>query len=232
MKISKLSTELIGDRGTMDKYRIEGADFDNLCWVLGGTNQIEGLPNLGEPHPDFEDRRLRQHRLIQRDGYVEAQLTYTTKTETAVCPKCGDDCRMRAQAAWTPQDAEPYLATPIPYELAEVPVAGLSLGLKGNHAYWAWKPYADRLPEHQEDYNRLLVSIYHDGVKSPVIGWTDPETGTTHVLIGQRRAEIAERLGIETIGLVRILEDPRLYWQWDLERISRHLRPVAGEVGY
>lgn len=145
---------------------------------------------------------------------------------TQTCPKCGDGCRMREQAAWPPERVAEYLATPIPYTLVRLDTATATLGLDAYHTKWVWRAYADRPADHRADYDRLLVSIYHEGVKTPVIGWRG------HVLVGQRRVEIARRLGIGSVEMLEIGEDVTLYWTHDVERIKLHLTPVAGQWQY
>lgn len=160
---------------------------------------------------------------------------------TVPCRKgCGPGCHMH-QALWTPGEVACYLAAPIPYRVVTVRLRGpwwrprrlpFALGLSGRHVHWSWKPRENRPPDHQADYDRLEASIRRDGVRTPAIGWRNPQTGVMHILIGQRRAEIAARLGHRDIRVIEILEDATRYWRHDLERIDRHLRPVAGEWQY
>lgn len=130
------------------------------------------------------------------------------------------------QQEWTAEAVSRHLDRPIPYRVVDLDTETAELGLKGENVYWAWKPYEDRLPAHQADYDRILVSIYHHGVRQPVICWEN------HVLIGQSRVEIARRLGIKSVPALQIEEDARLYWKHDIARIDRHLKPVAGEWQY
>jgi len=148
------------------------------------------------------------------------------------CPKCGPECRFREQAGWNAEQVSRYVSHTIPFLPMRVETADAELGFAAAHTIWKWKPYEQRNPEHRADYDRLAASIEREGVKSAVIGWTHPETGVFHVLIGQRRVEIARRLGIETVTAVGITEDIRTYWKHDIERIKRHLVPFAGEWAY
>lgn len=143
-----------------------------------------------------------------------------------VCPHCGPACRMIEQSQWTREQIADYLDTPIPNSFGEALTDHLELGLIVPHTRWVWKPYAQRPAEHRADFDRLLVSVYHEGVKTPVI------VRGGHVLIGQRRVEIAKRLGITTVPVLRIEEDITGYWKHDVERINRHLKPAAGEWTY
>ena len=76
-----------------------------------------------------------------------------------------------------------------------------------------------------EDFDRLVVSIYHHGILCPLI------THRGHVLIGQRRAEIGQRFGIETVECWDVQEDVTLWWRPDVARLDQLKRKV-GEVVY
>lgn len=159
------------------------------------------------------------------------------------CPMCGPACRMLEQAAWSDEQFRAYTDTPIPFVPITVETYRrrcfvgrkrqlVELGLKGPHCYWSWRPYEQRPENHREDYDRLVDSIRRHGIKTPVLGWMNPETGRFHVLVGQRRVEIAIRLGIRRVRALCITEDARRYWEHDIERINRHLKPAAGEWSY
>ena len=75
------------------------------------------------------------------------------------------------------------------------------------------------------DYDRLIVSIFHEGIRAPIITWR------RHVLIGMRRAEIARRLSIETVRCWNILEDVHEWHGWDLARLEA-LKVACGSVNY
>jgi len=129
---------------------------------------------------------------------------------------------MIEQAAWSPEQIEAYVAKPVAYECKGAGVKDLTLGLSVAHTKWVWKPRADRSPEHQTDYDRLEESLIAYGLKSPVICWEG------HVLFGLRRVEIIQRLGLhEYISVINITEDVRRFWKYDIERINRHLKPIA-----
>ncbi len=132
-----------------------------------------------------------------------------------------------------------WVRHPIAHELREVPVESLVLGYKAAHMYWTHKPREQRPPDHQADYDRLYASIKANGIQSPLICYTPPAelfTGEgeppTHVLIGQRRAEIAKMLGIERVMIADVLED--LDGWSPLERDSRlpALVRALGETRY
>jgi hypothetical protein len=102
----------------------------------------------------------------------------------------------------------------------------LKLGFNGNHVDFSWRPYDKRRSDHQENYDRLIVSIFHNGVKMPLI------TYLGHVLIGMRRYEIAMRLNPDTVfDCVEILEDVN---EWDRNDIPRldALKKMVGEFKY
>lgn len=139
---------------------------------------------------------------------------------------CEGTCVLAEQVAWSPDRVAEHLATPVPFTLDEAETDGLELGLKAPHVWWQWKPYAVRSAEHRADFDRLIVSIYHEGVRAPLVVWD------RHVLIGQRRAEIARRLGIRRVPVLVIGEDVRRWWQYDLDRVRRHITPEVGQHAY
>lgn len=136
----------------------------------------------------------------------------------------------------TPTEAEvaAYEAKPVwvgkPRQLI---VASLLLGLKGRAIDFSWRPYNDRTAEERADYDRLRASIAADGLLKPLIVWRDPFRSASlwHVLIGQRRAEIARTLGIRYAWAVPIREDVRTWWRHDVPRLER-LKQHIGEVDY
>jgi DNA invertase Pin-like site-specific DNA recombinase len=104
-------------------------------------------------------------------------------------------------------------------------VTELSLGFRGERLDFCWKSYANRRPDQRADYDRLIVSIFHDGIRRPLI------TFGGHVLIGMRRAEIARRLGISSVCCWRILEDVAEWHGSDLERLEA-LKVACGATRY
>lgn len=146
--------------------------------------------------------------------------------EAEVCSECGTVCAFAEQRVWNAAQVESYVSRPVPFVRGTERTRALVLGLSAPHVRWVWRPYESRSPEHRADYDRLLVSIYHNGIKSPVIVWGQ------HVLVGQRRVEIARRLGIRRVPVLSIGEDVRLWWRNDITRVDRHLKPEAGETAY
>lgn len=114
---------------------------------------------------------------------------------------------------------------PIPYTVMRLPLRDLRLGFKGKRISFSWRPYPDRTPKAREDFDRLIVSIYHHGILCPLI------THRGHVLIGQRRAEIGQRLGIETVECWDVEEDVTKWWRPDVARLDQ-LKLKVGEVVY
>lgn len=104
----------------------------------------------------------------------------------------------------------------------------LILGFHGDHVDFDWKPYHQRSPEHQALHDRLLVSIFHHGVKKPVI------THRGHVLVGQRRVEIARRLYPDVkLDCIEIEEDVARHWtEHDVFERLPILKAEIGEVPY
>ena len=140
--------------------------------------------------------------------------------------ECDGPCVLEERAAWTDAEREAYLARPVEYRRCTVNLYEVRMGLHTPHVDWCWRPYDQRTIEARADYDRLVVSIYHHGVQRPLI------VHGYHVLIGQRRAEIASRLGITELPALDITEDLRRATREDVERIDRHLRPLAGETVY
>ncbi|TFH54314.1 MAG: hypothetical protein E4G91_11300 [Candidatus Zixiibacteriota bacterium] len=67
---------------------------------------------------------------------------------------------------------------------------------------YSWKPFHKRNPEHQEDYLRLLKNMSETGTMiNPLIVFRDC------VLIGQRRCEIAQKLGWAMVPCWEITTD-------------------------
>lgn len=102
----------------------------------------------------------------------------------------------------------------------------LILGLHGDHVDFDWRPYWKRSPEAQKDYDALVVSLFHHGMKMPVI------THKGHVLIGMRRVEIMRRIDPESkIPCVEITEDVSKWDRNDIPRLAA-LKKAIGEVEY
>lgn len=77
----------------------------------------------------------------------------------------------------------------------------LKLGADYDHVNYCWRAFEQRPEDHQADYIRLERDIERNGIKNPLI---------VHggcVLIGQRRCEIAVKLGIRSVPIWDILDD-------------------------
>lgn len=77
----------------------------------------------------------------------------------------------------------------------------LELGCHLNHVDYVWREFDDRLPDHKEDYCRLFNDIQSRGIVNPLIIFRG------HVLIGQRRCEIAQIQRIPLVECIEITED-------------------------
>lgn len=145
-------------------------------------------------------------------------------------------------AMTTPDNIPEYINTPIPYRLEMRRVLSLSLGYRARNCAFDWRPYDERTPEARADFDRLAQSIAQEGIRKPIIctewphlickgteDWTPG--GDLYVMIGQRRAEIAARLGITHVQCAIIEEDTREWWKYDIERLNK-LKAEIGEVVY
>ena len=82
--------------------------------------------------------------------------------------------------------------------------SSLKLGGEFDHVHYYWRPYAQRSSEARADYDRLEASLAAAGqMTNPLIIFRD------HVLIGQRRCEIAVKLGWSQVPCLEILDDIR-----------------------
>lgn len=115
---------------------------------------------------------------------------------------------------------------PIPYRIITVPIVELTLGFHGEHVDFEWRPYCRRTEEAKADYDRLLVSLWHNGMKVP------PITFRRHVLIGMRRIEIMRRLNYHAIiECAEIQEDVQMWDRDDIPRLQA-LKARVGSVVY
>ena len=114
---------------------------------------------------------------------------------------------------------------PVRHEIVTERIGRLRLGFTGARIWFDWRPYAERTPAAREDYDRLIVSIFHHGLLSPLI------TYSGHVLVGQRRAEIAHRLGICDARCYRVLENVDAWWRDDVVRLNG-LKAQIGATEY
>lgn len=120
----------------------------------------------------------------------------------------------------------PKVELPITFERTSRRPCDLWLGFHGDHVDFDWRPYKDRTPEARADYDRLIVSLFHHGLKQPVIVHGD------FVLIGMRRVEILKRLDPwEPIECLDIIEDVSKWTEHDLPRLEA-LKQVAGSFAY
>lgn len=115
---------------------------------------------------------------------------------------------------------------PIPHRIEQRRIGDLKLGFTGEYVDFSWRPYAKRTDEARADYDRLIVSLWHDGCLKPVI------TYKGHVLIGMRRIEIMTRLyPCQFVDCVEILEDVSRWTRDDLPRLEA-LKEKIGRVEY
>lgn len=126
---------------------------------------------------------------------------------------------------------------PIPYTLKTLPLSDLVIGFKSpNGVHWDCPPYSTRPDNNstisKQDYDRLEASIREHGISDPLITWTHPDTGHTHVLIGMRRAEIGKKLGIETVTAAEIQEDVRQWTTVDVRQRQEALKQELGQRQY
>lgn len=90
----------------------------------------------------------------------------------------------------------------------------LERGYHGKTIDFDWRPYEKRSEKDRKDFDRLVVSIERAGIRDPLITFGD------HVLIGQRRHEIGERLGIEEVEVLDITEDISTWGSDDIKRLE------------
>lgn len=91
--------------------------------------------------------------------------------------------------------------SPPRHRLIKCDPATLKFGAHFEHVDYDWRPFEERTPEAQADYQRLFWDVKKRGILNPLIAWRG------HVLIGMRRCEIAEMLGIELVPVWEILDD-------------------------
>jgi len=103
---------------------------------------------------------------------------------------------------------------PVDFRVVTVSLDDLILGFHGEHVDFEWRPYDERKREHRADYDRLIVSVFHLGILSPLI------TYMRHVLIGMRRAEIGMRVGIKEVSCWEIVEDVSQWTRTDIARLN------------
>ncbi len=76
------------------------------------------------------------------------------------------------------------------------------LGCNLDHVHYSWRPFEQRMPDHQADYIRLEKDMRNTGhMINPLITFRDC------VLIGQRRCEIAVKLGWDWVPCWEITTD-------------------------
>lgn len=100
----------------------------------------------------------------------------------------------------------------VPYARKTRKLADLTPGYHGKTIDFDFRPYEQRSKDHQRRFDGLVVSIFHDGIKHPLITFGD------HVLIGQQRHQIGLQLGIEEVEVLEIQEDIS---EWGAEDIKR-----------
>lgn len=87
------------------------------------------------------------------------------------------------------------------YHVEDIDPNALQLGAHYDHVDYCWRPFEERRPDHQADYVRLEADIRANGIKNPLI------THNGCVLIGQRRCEIARKLGLGRVPCIVIDDD-------------------------
>jgi len=108
----------------------------------------------------------------------------------------------------------------------------MSPGFKGDNIAFDWKPYEKRTKPEQEDFDRLVLSIYHHGMRDPLITYRPPKAMARFVLIGQRRWEVVKTMNpSQPMRCIDILEDVSAWWKWDVVRLHR-LRDSLGRTEY
>ena len=79
------------------------------------------------------------------------------------------------------------------------------------------------MPMSNDDKQKLKDSIEKDGVRDPLKGYFDPESGVFQILSGQNRWEIALELNLSTLPVQSIETDDRQAFAIDENRARRQL---------
>jgi len=117
------------------------------------------------------------------------------------------------------------LTSEIEYLEEEWNPADLVLGYDQGPTRFGFLPHENRVGKDKEDWCKLKDSIEKDGICKPLI------TYKQHVLVGTRRAEIAQILGIETVTVWRLTENIDEWDKKDMYRI-KVLTMRIGEFEY
>ena len=96
-------------------------------------------------------------------------------------------------------------------------VDGLDGGFHGDHVDFELLPYDQRDHEHQASHDALEADIAANGIRNPLI------THRGRVLVGQRRLEIARKLGIDMVKCLEISEEVA---HWDREDVYVRLEKL------
>jgi hypothetical protein len=104
---------------------------------------------------------------------------------------------------------------PLAYARRRRLVRDLKRGFHGKHVDFDWRPYKLRDKRARARFDALVVSIFHNGILDPLITHGD------HVLIGQQRHEIAERLGIVEVETLDVIEDVSEWGELDIKRLEK-----------
>lgn len=119
---------------------------------------------------------------------------YEPDGKQAYCPGCTQLRRRMASR----QEMQGLLKV----SLIHVDPRRLKLGAHFDHVDYCWRPYEERRPSHQEDYDRLAINLQAAGkMTNPLIIFQGC------VLIGMRRCEIAIDLGWPLVPCWDIQED-------------------------
>lgn len=116
----------------------------------------------------------------------------------------------------------------VQYINTRVHIDDLTLGYTGKHVDFTWSPYMKRTEQAREDYDKLVVSLFHHGMQRPCI------TYKNHVLIGMRRVEIIKSFkGTDWIRCIELnpMENVQEWTRDDLWKIDE-LKQVAGSFEY
>lgn len=88
----------------------------------------------------------------------------------------------------------------------------MKCGFDGQSLHFSHRRYEDRTLESRIDYDKLIIDLFHNGMKNPLI------THKGHVLIGMRRFEIMKTMGHVQVKCWEITEDVS---QWDRDDLPR-----------
>jgi hypothetical protein len=115
---------------------------------------------------------------------------------------------------------------PIRHKVSRVRLSWLTPGYRGPNCHFDSRTYKDYNDGEKADFDRLLVSIFHHGLKVPLI------TFQSHVLVGMRRYAIMAGLRHEVVEVWEIVdEDPGMWLGPDIDRLN-DLKQRCGDTTY